>query len=90
MNKPSESFFASTSLQSHCNNKYDKLFVKLVKDPDNLEEYFQKCMRRFKACCTCLKYMFEPTYEQIQVKIKSHEVVQFVKRIFSFDIKKIV
>jgi hypothetical protein len=34
--------------------------------------------------------MFEPTYEQMQVKIRSYDVVQFLKRIFSFDIKKLV
>jgi hypothetical protein len=91
MNQPSSSASASTSLQSNCsNNKHDKLFVKLFKDPDNLEAYFKKCVQRFKACCTCLRYMFEPTYEQIQVKVKSYDVVQFFKRIFSFDIKKLV
>jgi hypothetical protein len=89
MNQPSASASASTSLQSSC-NKHDKLFVKLVKDSDNLEAYFKKCVQRFKACCTCLKYMFEPTYEHIQVKVKSYDVIQFLKRIFSFDFKKLV
>lgn len=88
-NQPSTSSFASTSLQSSC-NKSDKLFSKLVKDTDNLEVYFKRSANRFKACCVCLTYMFEPLYEKVHVKVKLADVIQLLKRIFTLDVTKLL
>lgn len=72
-------------------NKFDtKLFAKLHKDSENLEFYYKQLIKRFRACCLCMSYLFEPLNEPTLIRIRSGEIVQFLKRIFLFDYKNLV
>lgn len=79
------------SLQSSYINKSDsRLFTKLNKDSENLEFYYKKSLKRFKACCSSLGYLFEPLSDKVVVKVRTIEFVNFLKRLFLFDFKKLV
>lgn len=82
-NKTTQSTSASL-----CLNKAENLFHKLSKE--NLDYYFNKSVKRFKACLLALGYMFEPLNEQVIIKIRLNEIIQFLKRIYFFDLKKLV
>ena len=79
---------ASTSLNLFL-NKSEKLFSKLDKT-DDLEMYFQKLLKRFRACCLAMGCMFEPLDQLVIIKIRSVEIIEFLKRIYMFDFKKLV
>ena len=71
-------------------SKADRIFPKLSKDIDNLEIYYRKSLRRFKACLLALGNMFTPLeHEQVVFRVKSGEIVEFLKRLFMFDFKKL-
>lgn len=69
-------------------NKSDNLFNKINKE--NLEFYLNKSLKRFKACLLALTYLFEPLNEQVIVKVKLNEILNFLKRVYFFDFKKLV
>ena len=69
-------------------NKSETFFHKLSKE--NIEHYFNKSVKRFKACLFALGYMFEPLTEQVIIKVKLNEIIQFLKRVYFFDFKKLV
>lgn len=77
---------ATTSLNMFL-NKTEKIFGKLEKE--NLEMYYQKLCKRFRACCLSLSYMFEPLNESVIVKIRSAEIIDFLKRLYFFEFKKL-
>lgn len=77
---------AETSLNIFI-SKSEKIFKK--KDKDDLETYYQKLEKRFRACCLSLGYMFEPMNEEVVIKIRSGEIIEFQKRLFFFDLKKL-
>ncbi len=70
-------------------NKSEKLFSKLDKT-DDLDAYFQKLLKRFRACCLAMGYMFEPMEQAVIIKIRSVEIIEFLKRLYTFDFKKLV
>lgn len=80
---------ANNSISSS-NKSETRIFSKLTKDPDNLKFYFQKSLNRFKACCLSLGYLFEPLGDRVVIKVRSLEIIDFLKRIFLFDFKKLV
>lgn len=77
---------AATSLNLFL-SKSEKLFNKLNKD--DLEVYYQKLLRRFRACTLTLGYMFEPLADSVVIKVRSGEIVDFLKRLYFFDLKKL-
>jgi hypothetical protein len=68
-------------------SKSEKLFNKLNKE--DLETYYQKLLKRFRACTLTLGYMFEPLTDTVVIKIRSGEIVDFLKRLYFFDLKKL-
>lgn len=64
-------------------------FSKFNKDSDNLEFYFKKSLRRFKACLSCLTQLLEPLADRTCINVRPNEVIEFLKRIFLFDFKKL-
>ena len=62
---------------------------KLTKDPENIEFYFKKSLQRYKACLSCLTNLLEPLTEKTCINIRPKEVIEFLKRIFLFDFKKL-
>ena len=77
---------ATTSLNLFL-NKSEKLFPKLNKD--NMQVYFDKLEKRYRACCLALGYMFEPLNESVVIKIRANEIIDFLKRMYFFDAKKL-
>ena len=77
---------ATTSLNLFL-NKSEKLFPKLNKD--NMQVYFGKLEKRYRACCLALGYMFEPLNESVVIKIRANEIIDFLKRMYFFDVKKL-
>ena len=76
-----------TSFQS----KSDKIFPKLNKDIDNLEVYYKKSLKRYKACLLALRKLFTPLeQEQVIIKVQSGEIIDFLKRLYMFDFKKLI
>lgn len=72
-------------------NRFDhKLFAKIQKNPENLEFYYKKSLKRFQACCLCLSNLLEPLGEHVIIKIRPLEIIYFIKRVFLFDFKKLV
>ena len=65
-----------------------KLFPKLNKDPENLEVFYEKYARRFRACCLTLGYLCEPWNEPVVINMRPVEIITFLKRMFFFDLKK--
>ena len=70
-------------------NKSDNLFNKINKI-ENVEFYVNKSLKRFKACLLALTYLLEPLSEQVVVKVKINEILNFLKRVYFFDFKKLV
>lgn len=67
------------------------IFAKMPnKDVENLEFFYEKSARRFRAATQCLSYLFRPLNECVPLKIRPREVVDFLKRIASFDYKNLV
>jgi hypothetical protein len=64
--------------------------MKLNKDVDNLEAYYKRALKRFKACCSSLSHLYEPLREEALVKIRALEIIKFLKRLFLFDFKRLV
>ncbi len=80
---------ADNSINSSTLNKSERLFSKLDKT-DDLDAYFQKLLKRFRACCLAMGYMFEPLDQAVIIKIRSVEIIEFLKRLYTFDFKKLV
>ncbi|RNA08065.1 proline- glutamic acid- and leucine-rich 1 isoform X1 [Brachionus plicatilis] len=57
-----------------------RTFSKFTKDLDNLE---------FKACLSCLTHLLKPLSERTCINVRPSEVIEFLKRIFLFDFKKL-
>lgn len=66
-----------------------RYFPKLTKDSENMEFYFKKSLQRYKACLSCLTNLLEPLSERTCINVRLNEVIEFLKRIFLFDFKKL-
>ena len=67
-----------------------KLFNKaLSKDTSNLDAYYQKLNKRFNSCCKCLANLLLNS-DEIVVKIRLNQLIKFIRRLFYFDLKKLV
>lgn len=53
----------------------------LVKDSNNIEEFYKKNLLRFKACCLCLTNMLNSQNERVQIRIKPIWIIKLFKRI---------
>ena len=72
-------------------SKSDKLFPKLNKEVESLESYYKKSLDRYKACLLALGNLFTPLeVEQVVLRVKSAEIIEFLKRLFMFDFKKLI
>ena len=81
---------ASSSSSQPSLTKSEHVFAKLSKDVENLDVYFKKTMRRFDACCSALTNLLEPLNERVVIKVRPNEVIALLKRVFTFDYKKLV
>ena len=70
--------------------KSQRDFAKLDKQADNLDLYYKKSLQRLRSCFLCLGELLEPLDEPVAFKVRSAEIVQLLKRVFTFDLKKLV
>ncbi len=61
----------------------------LVKDSMKIEDYYSRLKQRFSAACKCMQYLFVCCDEQI-AKVRVNDIIQFLRRLFTFDLKKMV
>jgi len=88
---PSSSSSASASQIASFQSKSDRIFSKLNKDIENLEAYYKKSLQRYTACLLALSNMFTPLEEEkVVIKVKSSEIIEFLKRLYMFDFKKLI
>jgi hypothetical protein len=61
----------------------------LHKDSLKVEDYYVKLNQRFQAACKCMRYLFIYCDEYI-AKVRVNDIIQFLRRLFTFDFKKMV
>ena len=66
------------------------LFLSLNKDQKNLDCYFKRLAKRFRACCLSMIHLFSPLNDEVKIDVRPVELIRFLKRIFSIDFKKLV
>lgn len=57
---------------------------------ENLDSYFKKSLKRFKACILALGNMLTPLNEEVVIKIRANEIIELLRRVYFFDFKKLI
>lgn len=55
----------------------------------NFEEYFKVLSKRYESCCMILTYLMNDL-DDVFAKIRTKQIFKLLKRVLSFDIRKIV
>jgi hypothetical protein len=63
--------------------------LNILKENSNFEEYYKLLSKSFKACCMILSNLINDV-DDVFAKIRTKQVFKFLKRVFSFDLRKIV
>jgi hypothetical protein len=81
------------SVESSFESKSDRIFAKMSRDNNNnnsLEAYYQKSLKRYRACLACMSSLFRPLdTEQVVLRVKSSQIVALLRRLFTFDLAKL-
>jgi hypothetical protein len=83
----------TTTVQQHS----QKMFTKLIKDLNNLDDFMKQSVRRYRSCLLSLGHLFGYSSsglfnneERFIINIRVNEILQFLKRIFLLDVKKLI